>query len=271
MSISDEPAAPSAAGQQASGPDTAGVAVVTGGGTGIGAAAAVRLARRGLRVICVGRRPDALARTVATIEAEGGRAVAVTADVGTEAAVASIVAEVGEGPVAAVVHSAGRDIAGGFAEATRAEIDEMMAVNFTGPYFITQALLDHLTPGAGIVLVGSVSAVRGRNRQTGYGASKAALRGFMVNLAAELGGRARVNCVSPGATRTQMLREQVADGRRGLSARELEETTIRDSARMLLGRVAEPDEIAVMIEHLALDATAMTGTDVPVDVGYTAG
>lgn len=247
------------------------MAVVTGGGSGIGAATAVRLARRGLSVVCVGRRPDVLARTVTIIESTGGAARAVVADVGTGAAVDAIVAAVGDRPVAAVVHSAGRDIAGAFGETTRAEFDEMMAVNLVAPYFITQALLNRLVPGAGIVVVGSVSGVRGRDRQSAYGASKAAVMGFVVNLAAELRGRARVNCVSPGATRTAMLREQVAAARRNLSSRELEEANIRDLARMLLDRVAEPDEIAVTIEHVALDATAMTGTDVRVDVGYTAG
>ncbi len=136
--------------------------------------------------------------------------------------------------------------------------------------FLTQALLPVLIDGAGVVFVGSISAVRGRDLHAAYGASKAALIGLTANLAVELAPRIRVNCVSPGATRTGMLRAYIKESTRGLSAEELDRLRVADAARMPLGRVAEATEVAASIVHLALDATAVTGVDLPVDVGYTA-
>ncbi|MET0578100.1 MAG: SDR family oxidoreductase [Ilumatobacteraceae bacterium] len=121
--------------------------------------------------------------------------------------------------------------------------------------------------GAGIVDVGSISATRGRARHSAYGTSKAALIGLTANLAVELGPGIRVNCVSPGATRTGMLRAYVRANARGLSDEDRARQLVADWARMPLGRVAEPAEVAAACVTLALDATAITGVDLAVDVG----
>ena len=80
----------------------------------------------------------------------------------------------------------------------------------------------------------------------------------------------RVNCVSPGATRTAMLEAYVTESTRDLSDEDKRRLRIADKSRIMLNRVAEPAEVAATIVHLALDATAVTGVDIAVDVGYKA-
>lgn len=248
----------------------AGIALVTGGGSGIGAATARRLAARGLHVVVSGRTAARLDDVVSAIAAAGGSAEAVAADCGDDIGRAAILATLGQRPVRAFVHAAGLDRIKSLAQTDRADFDALMAVNVAAPFFLCQGLLDRFTAGASITLVGSVAARRGMRHHVLYGASKAALIGMTVNLAQELAPRVRVNLVSPGGTDTAMLADYVARSRAGLSEKAAARQHIAESSRMLLRRVAAPDEVAATIVHLALDATAMTGVDLPVDVGYTA-
>ena len=225
-----------------------------------------------MHVICVGRTAVTLDETVTSLRAAGSSGEAVVADVATDDGRATVLARAAAGNrrLAAFVHAAGADLVKDLATTTAADLDRLLDVNVRAPFFLTQALLAMFADGAGVVFVGSVSATRGRDRHSAYGASKAALIGLTANLAVELGPRVRVNCVSPGATRTGMLRAYIKDSTRDLSHEAIERLTIADGARMPLQRVAEPTEVAASIVHLALDATATTGVDLPVDVGYTA-
>lgn len=247
-------------------PDTpAKLAVVTGSGSGIGRACAQRFAARGLTVICVGRRSEPLRETVGMIEASGGAAVAVPADVSSIGGVKAVLAAVGPAEVQAVVHAAGTDQPSAMADVTRELYEAELAVNLTGPYFITQGLIGRLAVGAGIVFVSSSSAIRGRDGQSVYGASKAALIGLTINLAIELKPHARVNCVALGAVRTAMIErvaQAYADAHPGDEGAHV--------AADMLRRAADPHEAAVTIEHLALDAVMVTGIVLPMDKGRTA-
>lgn len=245
-------------------------AVVTGGGTGIGRATALLLARRGIGVIVSGRTAATLDATLGAIVGAGGTGTTGVADVGTAEGVDAIADAVGGCTLVALVHAAGRDIAQAFTETTRDDLAEMLATDVYAPFFVTQRLLPRLADGAGVVFVGSISARHGRDRHAGYGAAKAALIGLTANLAVELGPRVRVNCVSPGATRTAMLRDYVRASTSHLSDEQKAIVGVQDAARLVLGRVAEPAEVAATIVHLALDATSITGVDLPVDVGYSA-
>lgn len=245
-------------------------AVVTGAGSGIGRATAVQLAARGLHVIAVGRTEATLTATCDAIADAGGDADAVVADVGDAAAPDALVAALGERSVAALVHAAGHHVHQSFVDTTPEAFDQQVAVNLRGPFFLTQALVGRFADGAGVVFVGSITSERARDRHIAYASTKAALLGLTKHLAAELAPTVRVNCVSPGATATAMLSAYVDASTAGLSEEEQRRRRITDKARLLLGRVADPAEVAATIVHLAVDATAVTGVDVAVDVGYKA-
>jgi NAD(P)-dependent dehydrogenase (short-subunit alcohol dehydrogenase family) len=241
--------------------------VVTGAGSGIGRACCELLAHRGAHVICVGRRPDPLRETVQALTHAG---TAVTADVGTDDGVAAVVDAVSDQKLDAVIHAAGRESVTPFDATTRAEFEAVIATNLAGPFFLTQQLAPHLADAAGVVFVASMSAHSGRDRHAAYGASKAALIGLTKNLAVELAPGVRVNCLCPGATVTPMLQEFLATYYGPNPSEELAQTMAADAKRLLLGRAAEPNEIAATAIHLALDATAMTGSTITADLGYTA-
>jgi len=103
-----------------------------------------------------------------------------------------------------------------------------------------------------------------------YGASKAALKGLTVGLAVDLAPHVRVNTVSPGATDTALLAAYIEESYRDLSPEQAKRQQHAAASRQLLRRVATADEVAATVVHVAMDATAMTGQDIPVDVGYTA-
>ncbi len=245
-------------------------AAVTGAGSGIGGACAEELGRRGLEVVCIGRRQQLLDQTVDAIAAGGGKAIAVPADITTEQGLRNVADLLEARSLTALVHAAGRDSVTAFSDTSRAELEAVVATNLSGPFFLTQTLVDKLAHGAGVVFISSIAAFAGRRKAAAYGASKAALLGLTRQLAAELAPDVRVNCVSPGATLTPML-EQFISAYAGESPSEEALAELQAAARRaLLGRVAEPSELARTIVHVALDATAMTGALIPVDLGYTA-
>ncbi|WP_410676806.1 SDR family NAD(P)-dependent oxidoreductase [Amycolatopsis sp. cmx-4-68] len=243
------------------------MAVVTGAGSGIGQATALRLVERGLRVCCVGRREPKLKETATLI---GERATVVPADISTEDGIATVRAAVGGAAVAALVHAAAVEGIVSLADTNRQTFDRLINANLAGPLFLTQALTTVLDDGAGVVFVGSISALHGRQRHAAYAASKAGLLGLTTSLAVELAPRVRVNCVSPGATNTPMFKQAIVDYLAAYDPSEAERVAAAEQTRLLLRRIAEPDEIATAIVHLALDASYSTGTVLTIDGGYCA-
>jgi 3-oxoacyl-[acyl-carrier protein] reductase len=246
------------------------LAVVTGASSGIGAAVARHLADRGLTILGVGRRAAALDRVGADIRAAGGTFEAVPADLAADSGIAEVSRAVAGRPVAALVHSAGIDHVRDVATTTRPELEALWNINISAPFLLTQALLNVLTDGAGVVFIGSTAAVRGIDRHAPYGASKAALLGLTVNLAVDLAPRVRVNCVSPGGTLTPMASDYIAAYRQGGDPERIGRELSVERGRMLLGGLAAPADVAVTVGHIALDATTMTGAVTYTDGGFTA-
>jgi NAD(P)-dependent dehydrogenase (short-subunit alcohol dehydrogenase family) len=244
------------------------VAIVTGAGTGIGAATALLLAERGLEVALVGRRPERLATVAAEIKAAGGSALTVPADLAQARAPWTVVDAVLEarGRLDVIVNNAASFRLESVEKFTVEEFDEHVAVNVRAPYFLVQAALAalRLSPAPVVVNVSSVAAAMYRRGQSVYGLTKAALEHLTMNLAAELApDRIRVACVRPGPVTTEIHTTAAADP----------EVRIRELGLLVpLGRIGKPDEIARWIWHLVdADAEWVTGSVLTIDGGRILG
>ena len=234
--------------------------LVTGATAGIGRETAKLFARRGATVIITGRDIERGAQTVAAIEAEGGRAEFIGADMNDIRSVRRLADQVGE--VDVLVNNAA---AYPFASTLEQDVDSfdmMFDVNVRAPFFLTAALLPKMIArGSGaIVNISTAAASAGVADAAVYSATKAALESFTRSWAAAFGANGiRVNTVAPGPTRTDNAVAALGDGVEQLGSA----TT--------LGRIADPMEIAEAIVFLASpQASYFTGATVAVDGGYTA-
>jgi len=224
--------------------DTARVAIVTGASRGIGRAAALRLAADGYAVVLgYAGRSDLAEQAVADIEAAGGRALAVQADVADEKAVAAMfdAAEEHFGGIDAVVNAAGQMKLSTVVDLDLAELDAMHRTNIRGAFVVAQQAARRLRLGGSIVLFST--SVMGTKFPTyaGYTASKGAVEAMTLILARELRGRdVTVNAVAPGPTATDMF----LDGK--------DEALIANlAAQNPLERLGQPEDIARVVAFLA--------------------
>jgi NAD(P)-dependent dehydrogenase (short-subunit alcohol dehydrogenase family) len=243
------------------------VAIVTGAGSGIGAATAELLAARGLTVVLVSRSHAALEGTAAEIRTNGGTAHVVPADLADPDAPAALVGRVLEqvGRVDVIVNNAAAFVLAPFGEIAVDDLDRHFAVNIRAPLLLVQAALPALrvSPAAAVVNVSSAAAVMYRTGQCMYALTKAALEHLTKQMAYELARDGiRVNGVRPGPTDTPIHRAAENPDER---LRYLGELTP-------LGRVGLPVEIARWICNLVdEEANWVTGTIVAVDGGRVLG
>ena len=241
------------------------VAVVTGGGNGVGRAICIQLARAGAAVWVNDLHGDRAERVVAEIEAEGGTAHAVVADVADRDAVPAMVRNTG--PVDILVNNAGIPPEGitikPFVETGPAEWDPLIRLNLAAVLGVTRAYLPAmLERGWGRILtIASDAGRRGERKQAVYGAAKAAAMGFSRGLAAEVGrGGVTVNCISLGTMRHGALADAIDRDPR------LEDRLAKAYPAGRIGRVSDPAPLAVL---LCSDAAEwITGQVYPVDGGY---
>jgi NAD(P)-dependent dehydrogenase (short-subunit alcohol dehydrogenase family) len=244
-------------------------AVVTGAARGIGAEIAQMLAAEGAVLTLLGRRRDAL-QTLAAQLPGTGHGVAV-ADVADAALVKAAFAEAqARGPVAVLVNNAGQAGTAPFAKMTLELWQRMIAVNLTGTFLCTQAVLPGmLEAGSGrIVNIASTAGLKGYAYVSAYAAAKHGVIGLTRSLALELAKKGiTVNAVCPGYTETDILREGIANvvAKTGMSEAEARSQFTAGNPQ---GRVVQPREVADAVRWLCGDAAAaITGQAISVSGG----
>jgi len=238
------------------------VAVVTGGGSGMGTAVCRRLAERGDRVAVLDVNAEATAQVAKELEGDGLRAVGVQVDVSDRAAVDAALDEVRAafGPVEIMVTSAGIEGFVEFLDITPEAWDRMLAVNLSGTFHCLQAAVpDMIAEGWGrIVTISSSSAQHGTRRMAHYVASKGGVIALTKALALDLAPHGiTVNTIPPGAIDTPMMRRPFETGDMNLE---------RVLARAPLGRLGTPDDIAAACVFLCSEeAGYITGQQINVN------
>ena len=231
-------------------PSTSGrVALVSGAARGLGAAIAHRLARDGMPVGVLDLDPEGAARTANAIVEDGGRAYAVTADVGDETAAATAVAEVSAalGPVTVLVNNAGILRDNLLFKMSVDDWDSIMHVHLRGAFLLTRAAQAHMVQAkwGRIVNLSSTSAL-GHRGQVNYSAAKAGIQGFTKTLALELGKfGVTANAIAPGFIETEMTRATAA--RLGMDFDDWRHAVSRD---IPVGRIGQPADIAATASFL---------------------
>ncbi|HWO81146.1 SDR family oxidoreductase [Gaiella sp.] len=244
------------------------VALVTGGGTGIGAAVARRLAAEGYAVVVTGRRAAPIEEIAAEIDG-----LAVVADTGLVDDAERAVRETVErfGGLDALVCNAGIGGGGSLRDLDPATWDDVLRTNLTGAFLTCRAAIDHLAARRGsVVTISSVSGLRASPESLAYCASKAGLLMLTQCMAVDHGPEGvRVNCVAPGWVRTPMADEDmdVLAERLGLDREAAYAETTVD---VPLRRPASPEEVAATVAWLVSDdASYVNGSVVTVDGGHT--
>jgi NAD(P)-dependent dehydrogenase (short-subunit alcohol dehydrogenase family) len=244
------------------------VALVTGASYGIGAAAAVALARDGCDVAVADLRDDDLRETVAAVEAEGRRAIAIALDVRSQASIEAAFAAALKafGRVDVLVNNAGvPSLNKDATEITREEWESIQSVNLTGVFFMSQQIGRHLIaakrPGC-VVSLASTHGLVGFAGASAYGIAKAAVGHMTKMLAIEWAPHGiRVNAIAPGTTETKSRAPRLA----------IAEVREQMLTRIPLGRFGTAEEMGAAIAYLAsANASYISGHTLVLDGGLTA-
>lgn len=238
------------------------VAIVTGGNSGIGYAAAEELTAKGAQVIITGRNKEALLKAETELNVTG-----IVSDQSDLKSIDSLVEQVKTqfGKIDILFLNAGIASFSPLELASEEHYDSIMNVNVKGVYFTVQKLLPILNDGGSIIFNTSINAQVGMQNSSVYAASKAAVLSFNRVFAAELAPRKiRVNAVSPGPVETPLY------GKLGLEKEQVEGFGTVLGEKILLKRFGQASEIAKTVGFLASDdASFITGTEIVVDGGLT--
>jgi NAD(P)-dependent dehydrogenase (short-subunit alcohol dehydrogenase family) len=241
------------------------VAVVTGGGSGLGKAIANALSAAGASIVITGRRAEKLQDTVRDIEAEGGRVLSLPADITMPGAAAAIVEETVRtfGRLDCWVNNAGsaspKDV-GPLIALDERQWDTVVDLNLKWTFFAAQAAARHLAKAGGGAIINLSSRSGSQpNPLTGqYGAAKAGIENLTATMAVEWGHMGiRVNAIAPGVVVTEANAERMSGAR---AQKQIESVP--------MGRLGVPDDVAALCVYLASDEAAwISGTVIPVNGG----
>ncbi|MFS0774383.1 SDR family NAD(P)-dependent oxidoreductase [Sphingomonas sp. 1P08PE] len=239
--------------------------LVTGASSGLGQHTAIRLAEAGARVALVGRSPERLATTVASL-AGGGHSTH-SADLSDAETTADLVQAIAreQGSFAGIFHSAGTALILPARVTKNRHLDDVFAAGVRGAFGVARAAAKKgvVVDGGSLVFMSSVSSMRGRPGMSAYSAAKAAVDGMVRVLASEMADRKiRVNSIVAGGIETAMHRdftETVSD------------ELVRNYEALHMLSFGQPDDIAYAAMFLLSDASRwITGSNMVVDGGYTA-
>ena len=245
-------------------------AIISGGATGMGGAAAMLFAAEGAKVAIIDLNRDAAEETAHRITREGGTAIALVADVSQAAEVAAAVAAAtaAHGPADVLFNHAGTIVIKPFLETTEQEWDWLHAVNVKSMFLMTRAVLPGMIArgGGSIVCTSSISAVAATPMEVLYDTTKGAVHMFARAIAVEFRDRGiRCNAVCPGFIATPHGRREVRD----LAALGVDVSDAAIAAAQ--GRIGRPEEVAEAALFLASDAASfVNGTYIFVDNAFTA-
>jgi len=245
------------------------VAVVTGGGSGIGLAIAQRFAQEGASVRIIDCNEPSAAAAVREITESGGKADAHLCDVANQSSVKETFDKLArQGPLHILINNAGISHIGTLETTTEADFDRLFSVNVKGMYNCMYAAIGHLkSNGGGVILnMASIAGSAALADRFAYSMTKGAVVAMTYSVAKDyLAHKIRCNCISPARVHTPFV-----DGylRKNYPGRE-QEMFQKLSASQPIGRMGDPTEVAALALFLCSDEAAfITGTDYPIDGGF---
>ena len=241
------------------------IAVITGGGSGIGKATALLFAKQGAEVHVMDLNEEACNITVRDIQESNGKAIAQVCDVTDQQRVKAIFSKIGK--VDILVNSAGISYIGNVENTTEADLDRLYNVNIKGVYNCLQAAVSIMKQNKGGVILNlaSVAGIIGLADRFAYSMTKAAVYSMTLTIARDyIHEGIRCNCISPGRVHTPFVDNYIKKNYPGKE----EEMFEKLSKTQPIGRMAKPEEIAYLILYLCSDeASFATGCDYPIDGG----
>jgi len=243
------------------------VAIVTGGGQGIGKAITLRLAAEGCKVAIFDLNPDAAQATAEEARAKGGECRVYGVDISNMDAVNKAVAETESalGPIWLLVNNAGWDKPAPFLQTDKPLWDKIIAINLNGPLYMHKAVLPGMVSRGGgrVVNIASDAARVGTSTEAVYSACKGGMISFTKSLARELArNNVLLNCVCPGPTNTPMMQAVLGTGEQ---AEKWKDAMVRG---IPLKRIGEPEDYAGLVAFLGTsDANYITGQAISVSGG----
>ena len=245
------------------------VALITGGGTGIGRACALQFSREGAKVAVAGRRREPLAAVVAEIQAAGGQALSANCDVAKSDQVERTIREVVSqfGALHVLVNNAGILHVGSVEETSEAEWDRLVDVDLKGVFLVSRAALPELRKSGGaIVNIGSVLGLVGMKKRAAYAAAKGGVTMLTKAMALDHAQEGiRVNCICPAIVETDLVQTILSQAPDRVAAVRLR------TAQIPLGRMGKPEDVAALAVFLASEESSwLTGAAIALDGGLTA-
>lgn len=244
--------------------------IITGAGSGIGRATAIRFAKEGANVVLIGRTQATLEETAKQLPHDNtwihaDNHLIITCDISQPSQVQEVVKHTLDkfGTIDVVVNNAGIAVQGKITELSVDDWHTAIDVNLNGTFYVCQATMPALIKSKGnIINVSSVSGIGGDWNMVAYNTAKAGVTNLTRTLALDHGkDSVRINAVNPSVTKTDMT----------VSIQNDDQKTQKFLARCPLGRMATPEEIASVITFLASeDASMITGVNIPVDGGVSA-